>query len=56
MVENRNKKNEPLVSILIATHNRRRYLPVALGSAINQDYKNIEIFVINDGGEDVTDV
>jgi len=47
---------EPLVSIIIPTFNRRLYLPCALGSAVKQDYKNIEIFVVNDGGEDVSDI
>ncbi|MCK4887701.1 MAG: glycosyltransferase [Planctomycetes bacterium] len=46
----------PLVSIIIPTFNRRLYLPCALGSAVKQDYENIEIFVVNDGGEDVSDI
>ena len=46
----------PLVSIIIPTFNRRLYLPYALGSAVKQDYGNIEIFVVNDGGEDVSDI
>jgi hypothetical protein len=48
--------DEPLVSILIPTLNRRRYLPYALDSAVHQTYRNIEIFVINDGGADVSDI
>lgn len=47
---------DPLVSIIIPTFNRRLYLPCALGSAVRQDYSNIEIFVVNDGGEDVSDI
>jgi len=47
---------DPMVSIIIPTFNRRLYLPCALGSAVKQDYKNIEIFVVNDGGEDVSDI
>lgn len=46
----------PLVSVLIPTYNRRRYLSVALSSVVHQDYTNLEIFVIRDGGEDVADV
>ena len=48
--------NRPLVSILMPTFNRRRYFKYALNSAIRQTYGNIEIFVINDGGEDVSDI
>lgn len=48
--------SKPLVSILIPTFNRRRYLQYALGSAVRQTYGTIEIFVINDGGEDIGDI
>jgi glycosyltransferase involved in cell wall biosynthesis len=41
-------KNNPLVSIIIPTYNRHKYLPNAIRSAINQTYKNIEIIVIDD--------
>jgi len=53
-VEGSEKKAGPLVSILIPTHNRRRFLPVALASVVRQDYDNLEIFVIRDGGEQVS--
>jgi len=46
----------PLVSVLIPTHNRRTLLPVALSSVVHQDYNNLEIFVIRDGGDDVNDI
>lgn len=46
----------PLVSVLLPTYNRRRYLPQALASVVQQTHRNLEIFVINDGGEDVSDV
>ncbi len=41
----------PLVSIVIPTHNRPDYLEIALNSALNQTYENIEI-VISDNGDD----
>lgn len=44
------------MSILLPTYNRRRYLPYALASAVRQSYRDVEVFVINDGGEDVSDV
>ncbi len=46
----------PLVSVLLPTYNRRLHLPWALRSIVQQTYQNLEIFVINDGGEDVTDI
>jgi glycosyltransferase involved in cell wall biosynthesis len=48
--------SRPLVSILIPTFNRRRYLSQALTSALRQTYPNIEVIVINDGGEDIDDI
>ncbi|NLT76598.1 MAG: glycosyltransferase, partial [Planctomycetes bacterium] len=44
------------MSILLPTYNRRRYLPYALASAVGQTYRNVEVFVVNDGGQDVSDV
>lgn len=46
----------PLVSVLLPTFNRRRYLAEALASAVRQTYRDLEIFVVRDGGEDVGDV
>lgn len=46
----------PLVTVLMPTFNRRRYLAGALASALAQTHRNLEIFVIRDGGEDVADV
>lgn len=50
------RESGPLVSILLPTHNRRRYLMEALASAVQQTYRNLEIFVIRDGGQDVADI
>ncbi len=46
----------PLVSVLLPTYNRRRYLPAALASALTQTHRELEIFVIRDGGQEVADV
>jgi len=46
----------PLVSVLLPTYNRRRYLPVALASVLAQTHRDLEIFVVRDGGEEVGDV
>jgi glycosyltransferase involved in cell wall biosynthesis len=52
----RRHKRGPLVSVLLPTHNRPRYLAEALASVVRQTYDNLEIFVIRDGGAEVTDV
>lgn len=41
---------KPLISIIIPTYNRLRYLQEALDSALSQDYENLEIIVVFDGG------
>lgn len=46
----------PLASILIATRNRRDLLRIALESISRQTYENVEAVVVNDAGEDVSDV
>jgi glycosyltransferase involved in cell wall biosynthesis len=51
-----NKKQSPLISIILTTYNRRELLPYAIQSVLNQTYTNYEVIVINDFGEDVFDV
>jgi len=43
----------PLVSVLMATRNRREFLPRAARSVLGQTYANVELVLVNDGGEDV---
>jgi len=50
------KKGGPVVTVLVPTFNRRRYLAGALASVVRQSYRNLQIIVINDGGEDVSDI
>jgi len=42
----------PLVSIIIPVYNGSNYIEEAIQSALNQDYSNLEILVINDGSKD----
>lgn len=46
---------EPLVSVIIPTHNRAELVSKAVESALGQTYKNIEIIVVSDGSTDNTD-
>lgn len=46
----------PLVSVLVTTFNRRRYLREALAGLLGQTYGRFEAIVVNDGGEPVADV
>ena len=49
------KNNLPLVSILIPTYNRPEYLKIALDSAVNQTYPNIEIIIGDNSENDITE-
>jgi glycosyltransferase involved in cell wall biosynthesis len=49
-------KNGPLVSVLVPTFNRHRYLQEALASLVRQTHANFEAFVVNDGGRPVADL
>lgn len=50
------KKDKPLVTVLISTYNRPRYLREAVESVLRQRYSNFELIVVNDGGEDVSGI
>jgi len=56
MLESHEKMVGPLVSVLVSTFNRPQYLYGALASVLRQSYRNLQIIVINDGGEDVSDI
>ncbi len=43
---------KPLVSILIRTRNRPTLLAEAVESVVSQDYRPLEVVVVNDGGDD----
>ena len=41
-----------MFSIIIPLYNKKRYIKTALESVINQDYKNFEIIIVDDGSTD----
>ncbi|MHC4572547.1 MAG: glycosyltransferase [Planctomycetota bacterium] len=51
-----NRKSGPVVSVLLPTFNRPRYLAEALTSVLGQTYASLQVIVVNDGGEDVSGV
>lgn len=46
------KSNMPKVSIIITCYNYAKYVERAIKSALGQNYKNIELIIINDGSTD----
>ncbi|HRE48275.1 MAG TPA: glycosyltransferase [Aggregatilineales bacterium] len=49
----RRTKYRPKISVLVRTYNRPHMLRLALTSLAMQEYRNFEVVVVNDAGEDV---
>lgn len=49
---NKKVNNKPLISIVIPVYNGENYIEECINSITNQDYKNIEIIIVNDGSKD----
>ncbi|HEY1237445.1 MAG TPA: glycosyltransferase [Solirubrobacterales bacterium] len=48
------RRPPPAVSIVLATHNRPRWLQLAMDSVLTQEYPNLELLVMDDGSTDET--
>lgn len=45
-----------LISVIIPTYNRAEKLVQSVVSVLNQDYDNFEVIVVDDAGDDDTDL
>lgn len=48
------KECKPLVSIIVPSYNHEEFVGECIESIINQDYKDIELIILNDGSKDNT--
>ena len=48
--------NQPLVSCIMPTANRQKFVPLAIEYFLKQDYPNRELIIIDDGKESVADL
>lgn len=46
----------PLVSVLMSTYNRPQYVDEAIESVLRQNYSNVELILVRDGGKPVREV
>jgi glycosyltransferase involved in cell wall biosynthesis len=50
-----NKVSSPIVSVVMPTYNRAHLLPDVIASILNQDYRDLELLVVDDGSTDQTE-
>ena len=46
------KEKAPLISVIVPVYNTAQYIEECLLSIVAQDYKNLEIIVVDDGSTD----
>ena len=49
-------ENLPLVNILMSTYNRANVIKQAIDSIIHQTYNKLKLLILNDGGEDISEI
>lgn len=54
-VDIHSSSNNPKVSVIITTFNRKEYLQDAVASILKQNYSNLEIVIVDDNSDDGTD-
>jgi len=47
--------DKPFFSIIIPTYNRANFIAQTIASALNQEYKNFEVIIVDDGSTDNTE-
>lgn len=52
MTNEKIKKNEPLITIVVPFYNGEQYLAECVNSILKQDYTNIEVILVDDGSKD----
>ncbi|EPP25482.1 putative N-acetylgalactosaminyl-diphosphoundecaprenol glucuronosyltransferase [Vibrio fluvialis PG41] len=48
------ENNSPTVGVILPTYNGERWLKYTINSVLNQSYKNIKLYIIDDGSNDNT--
>jgi glycosyltransferase involved in cell wall biosynthesis len=54
--EGKNIRTGPKIDIIMPTYNGRRTIGHAIESVLSQTYENWNLVVVNDGGEDISDI
>jgi glycosyltransferase involved in cell wall biosynthesis len=54
-VQRESTAEQPLVTCIMPTHNRRRFVPQAIRCFLRQDYQNLELLIVDDGPDPIGD-